>query len=1157
MQREYTANTEHTQAAISSDDSWMDRIQVTEGTLTKSQDRALTHQRGIELQTNPPKSSKDTFVLGIGRRKYLPVQDKSDPHWSSKMTVLKDSSYQVPTAFEPWIGTLDDLAAWISDNSGPGAKEDCRTLYAGVPLVPGQSPKKGNIAFCQVIILDLDAGALRGPEDVERIRGLIQSRGWAALMYSTATSRRERPKMRMILPTDVSLSYDEHRIVAREILAKVQAEIGTTEGWDPMSCVATLPMSVPRWGYGEEARIREEEAWRPEVIHGEAIKVSERIEDVRELVREAKLEEEARLAAYAAAGRSADLISADERIQDAVDLMEEEGLVGLEHGHGRTDQGAFLAAAICASFGLDAEQIEATLSRTSPGIDRKILSHKAEEAARVVGPWRLMRLASQKGASQDSYALSNRSPQFELVEDIVAGTHLNCIKSVPATSEGPATPGETPVRLVPIPGVGDLLVHDIHERKLPYLKDFSQLPAKITVLRSLHGTGKNWSLRPAWARLKQEGGRGALLSHRTFLTHTGAEDAGIANYQDCPQGEPITCPVAITLDSFPRIAEYKEDEDGFLVAAPQDIIVGDEWMQVIRHLYSDTMRKEGRTRPAALALRRQFREAKKVLLQDADMDGLGIRMFQLISGQKINPEEIHITNNTWTPEAYEVDLYEGKNGKIAFLQELWNAADAGGQHYISCSSAEEAKARAEEARQRYPEEKILLITSDNSGDPEIIDGLKRGGAWIANFRMVFTSPAVGSGVSLYAEELKGFRRWGLCNSGDGPGADDVGQFLRRIRHDNGPIKVYVGAQSNYRQGETCAAKLLQDLTALSLRNIRVLDEELSDLAIRTGDFVDPNGVRRISVDDGWLLQGYAEILAHTARKSHLHRYPNGDPGEVEKSLKASGAKIRIISCPEATPEEIAEAKAALAGAKEAVKEKAIMKELSAEDITDEEREELGRLPRTEEITAKISRHDDQKFYGVALTRELLCRDKNGRRKKEIRRLQHVRALQAGHDKKIKALDARAIRGKKDGMPSILGCESLYLKARLRTRLLKMWGATDILEAAQEGLVLTFPQGEIPKEVRAELQRILGMTAGPNLTWATLARSIFAQMGLKTASKSVRKGDKVVRELRIQLEPLEEVLDDGQAYWDRLIGEGKTSLEPVSFSDEEMIEALLD
>ena len=1144
MQREYTESTEHTQAEIITDDSWMDRIVVPEGILSRRQERKLIHREALALQNNPPKTSKDKFAIGVGRRASMLIRDTSDPNWALKPVVYKYQTWQVKGSFTAWTGSLEELASEISGWSGPGNKGDGMAMYAAVPLVDGGPPRKDNVAFTQGIFEDLDAGALLSPEDVDRARGAIQRRGWAAILFSTSTSRRSVPKIRLFFLSDISLTNEEHRIVAQEIMEEIKADIGTTEGWDPMSVVATIPMSAPRWGYGDEAKIREAEAWKPEVIHGEAIKVSERIARVREKVQEMRDAEEARMAAFAAVGRLADTISTEDRISAALEVLEDEGLVGLQHGRGETDGGTWKAAMVCASWGLEADQIEGLLLQTSPDLDYKIVSHKAADAARLIPPWRLKRAASASRARQDDQIfdeveeIGGASPRhtrslnrYETTSCVTGGvegvTHvLGDSKEESGTS---AASLRTPF--------GPLPLTTVNQRYLDRRNSFGEFRKGLTFIKSPMGTGKNACLKGAWEELAQRQGRGVGVSHRQTITRAQSGAWDLPNYLDHKKGA-IEGTASVCLNSLDRVALWRFAGEE-IETIPLHALVLDEMEQGVRHMFSGVSRKSGSTIEQWRALKRLLLAAEHTIIQDADLSGLTFRVLKRILGDA--PVSAEVLVNTYRPENRKAILFSDKATWLKGLRQ----STQGIKTWTSCTSRAAAARIHRILSKDNPNGKGLLVHQGTVGLPEVQACLHQPELF-SQYDWVVHSPSISSSLSYDTEDV--FEVWCHARTGDGSIAQDVAQSFSRVRSPLGSVVRIFAGRGNLRQTQKDPARILEDLHLLNKQTLRLLEGIPHE--------VDPVA-KRVAAEDEDMLACYAEVLAYEARWGKLHKSKDGEEGALAPHLRGIG--FSVDWCDEqAGAEEAEETKAIEDAVKVEVEEEKAEAVLAAPEITDQEREELGRGAGTPDNEAKIIRHDIERFKGKPISdKEEVLKDRGGKRREEVAFGLRSLAWQRGFREKVLERDERAIAG--NGQASMVHCPHRSLQAAFSARVWAMLGAPDLEEAARNGVVLQPPKGPIPAALCADIKRILGISVTPETSWYRLASLLARKAGFSLSPNQHRENGKQVRSYQIKLVSFEELLSDGAKYFADLTGQTpeKSLWEPVPFDEREMIESLLE
>ena len=1128
MRERYTALDPIAQAEISSDDSWMDRIQVTEGTLTRSQERAERIRKAIELRTAKILSSHDQIACGRGRKDSGLVVDRvamANRPGGLGPTLFKEITWQVPGSYETFVGTLEDLhREVVVGESGIGPKHQAVTIYAGPPLEELGPPSKVNCGPSHILTIDLDDGALRDQRDLARLREWLSVHQLGYSLYSTASYSIEVPKIRLILLWDLALAYDEHRIAARRMLARIQAHIGTDQGWDKCSTVPSHPMHVARWTTPEAESLAIQE-----FRHGRSWPVSLELEAIREELMEARIAEEARLASFAAAGDLTGVISLEDRVSEARHEIHTSGLAGIRPGEGRTDSGMWDAARCCASWGLDAEQIEAVLVSLFGDVDSKILSHKASEAARLVRPWRLLKAAGQRRAAADDHV-------FDEVEEIgVSSPRHTCSVNIYETTSVTDKCDAEPLASIET-ALGSLPLEKIHSRYLPTVEDFGQLPKGLLFVRSACGTGKNASLRPAWDKLQADGERGIGVSHRISLARAQSGAWSLPCYQDS-KGE-ITGTASVCLNSLPRVAWW-ELGDEEVKEIPMKVAVLDEIQQQIRHAFSSASRKSGATPKIIKAIRMTLLESETCILQDADMTGLTFRVLKRILGDR--KIEARVQVNTWRPSNLEAVLYEDKAVWLKALKEEVKTGSS--KKAIPCTSRAAASRLHRILEKDNPRKRGLLIHQGTVGLPEVRACLEDPRLF-DQYDWIAYSPSISAGVSIDIPET--WEVWGHVRTGDGSIAQDVFQGLSRVRNPVGPWRIFVG-RGPLRFLETDPAKILEDLTILCKKSLRLLEGLDYDVDLSSG---------QISVDDPALLYCYAEVLAYEARWGILHRMKDGRQGALAEHLRASGVRVEWDG-ETASPAEKEAQQAEEAAAKLEVDEEEAELVEEAPDITDEEREELSRQPSTPETEAKVIRHDMAKFYGEKeISKEKVLHDRRGKRRQEIAFEVRAAAWRRGHQAKVKEIDKRSLAG--EGDHSILNCSHRAAQADLTVRLWSAMGIDDVEKAAKQGIELKIPQGPIDPSLREEIRRTLIPTLKADTTWGKLASVLAGRGGYRLAKPEQRRQDgKRIRSYRLDADSVMEVYREGASYLSALTGEEATAWEPAPMDDEAMIEALLD
>ncbi|MCY1055415.1 plasmid replication protein, CyRepA1 family [Nannocystis sp. SCPEA4] len=1098
------------------------RGEADQATLLGDEDREAHEVE--EQRLKPPKTSKCEFALGGGR-----------------MAVAADgAAIQVPAAVRPGLVTLSRLYDMISLGRKICSKYDAPCIYAAVPRRRGSS-KKANVAYVQMIALDLD-GTIRDEAS------LAKHRRWCALyssiLYSTA---RHDPlngsyRLRVLLPINASLSYEEARLVARAVCGQLAAYLGTSEGIDPCCERPFQPMLLPGWA---DQRIADQAIC--ELHTGDVMDVSIWLADARRELEEAESEKRARACAVVATRRprvaSAAVVGAAAGLDvdgiDGIDRLERaradlDDLGPITRGSGRSNRDLFKAATILRDWEVDLQDaIDEMRSRYSDQ-DPEWLAAKTRSAydAGAGSPrtgWRYRAATAEQGLTCEGEFDLENPPVAVAAGPVVTDGVLGSFRESTPCGTGQAVTHARPRRVR----------REINTPRLDDLGDFAALGGyRVVGIQSATGTRKNQHLRPAIAGLLAAGGRIVTLAHLRALTRRQSADWGLPNYQDC-QGQ-IHGSTTVCLDSVGRIA-----------AGPIDVVILDEAMQLFRHLFAETLAHKGQVGAVFTALRDVLRRAKRIILLDADLTPTAFFYIRVLLGEE--PDELLIRNHWRGSRRIRVRSLEG------MFSDLVARVSQGEKAWLYCTSAEAAKAYDLRLRTQLPGISVALVYSETSAQFEAHFKAPR---LFGGYNVVIASPSIGTGVSVEHEGV--WHVFGDCMSGCGPTAQDAKQGLCRVRD---PQSITICMHGRKANGDTNAERQLADLLTKSERTIRRLRGQqwaakyqhgLSLKEIPTGEFgLSESGEHIPDVEihpaDLDICRIQAEVLADEARNgNHLHDIELKDehgavievvPGALRSHLKESGFWLDDI--PDELALDVAAIKADRKEAKKALKSARVEMRHRAKDLTPEEARVLEDAGvSSPEEAAELDRHKIRKAYGIKgpIPLELIERDDKGRRRRQLRVFGELRAYHRGEAQaldRLDRLDARIDPSSKKAQVVAAQQGQRARQAKLRAGLWALFGIGDLETEAKAGTVLRDP-GDLTdhKELAREVKRYLGITI-PGGSPMLLARALAEQAGVKLAGKQVRLADgKRVREYRLELDSTMLMVEDSNHYFGGITEPGK-------------------
>ena len=329
------------------------------------------------------------------------------------------------------------------------------------------------------------------------------------------------------------------------------------------------------------------------------------------------------------------------------------------------------------------------------------------------------------------------------------------------------------------------------------LSDLSQLdPAQlptdgIVALCSPKGTGKTKLLAALLAGLKSV----LSLTHRIALGRNLCARTGLDYRGDLDKVNGLyLSPSGYTL----RLGSCV---DGLLSLDPKHFsgcdLVLDEAVQLVRHLLTSTTCARDGKRPALLArFRALVKNAKRVLVADADLDNATLRYLQSLREEQ---EPVFLVRNEFQPEPYTCRFLDAPD-RTALTSVLLAAIaqlPTGKVLFVATDSKAMSKSLHRLITQQCPDKRVLLLNSETTGGecerefmqtPDVV--LERG-----EYDLILCSPSVATGVSM---ECRGVIAtvYGLFTGVSATDAD-MSQSLSRVREPVERVVWCAKTGSNY------------------------------------------------------------------------------------------------------------------------------------------------------------------------------------------------------------------------------------------------------------------------------------------------------------------------------------------------------------------------
>lgn len=581
--------------------------------------------------------------------------------------------------------------------------------------------------------------------------------------------------------------------------------------------------------------------------------------------------------------------------------------------------------------------------------------------------------------------------------------------------------------------------------------------------------------------------------------------------------------------------------DGLLSLDPAQFIgctlILDEGVALVRHLLtSATCARDGK-RPALLArFRSLVREAKLVLLADADLDNATLQYIQELRGEEAST---FLVRNDFAPQAYPCVFLQAPDLSAITGDLLAEAAvlPAGKVLYVATDSKTRSKALHRLLTQQYPDKRVLVLNSETTGGdcerefmqtPDLV--LERG-----DYDIVICSPSVASGVSLECQGIIA-KVYGIFTGVSATDAD-LSQSLSRVR---APVERKVWCAkvgSNYspvsRSGHPfCVRSHLQSQTIATIQLIRANLKEDTARGMDTFNWKTDPHIKLYCA-----LEAERNRSMYCLREALLTRLQfEGNTVTVEE--RSSDQTLKLLLAQSKADIQCLEAETLVAA------HPLTYREVLALEL----KETL--LPAEHAALAAFRLKD---FYQLeTLTVEAVLDDQGGRRRAEILSLEALLDRHLGIDHSARSLEKQAawhqgitpwdisLAPLRRELRVAIGLDTLLTKMRTGWR----YGKDDLK-----------PYADRARELKAQIKVALHFTITDAISDVQIIHQLLSQMGIRTERSTTTRlpgyeGQKV-HCYHLNLEALgqtEVILERRQAQRERLAAlavEKATSSHPTS------------
>ena len=615
----------------------------------------------------------------------------------------------------------------------------------------------------------------------------------------------------------------------------------------------------------------------------------------------------------------------------------------------------------------------------------------------------------------------------------------------------------------------------------------------IVWLNSGKGTGKTKAI----AKLVKDSEKVLSLGHRVALQRNLAKrlncdyiaDIDKVENEFLADGSRYTRRVSLCVDSLLSIPiGFVENGD----------LVLDEVAQVLRHLLTGSTCGKNGKRPAIIAKFIQLlREAKRVILADADIDSW---MIDLIAAIR-NEHSTYGISNSYKANGYDCDFYQSGDD-AAIIARLILDVVQGEKLFITTDSKSKGKRLSKVLSQIIGKEAILEVNSETSGSQEIKALIENPDQYLpdhSHIKVVIATPSMGTGVSIesdYFDKVYGlFYGVSICDN-------DASQALSRVRK---PIPRIVWAK---RKG-SLYSRFGQDFAPFTITsNIQKLTNATTNLL---KDKITPEQLARLNAIDwqGAIINATSEIEADRNRSMANFR------DALQVRLEHEGNQVTIIESngDKATRQMLREA------SQEVKLDEA--KEISNGfdiDLSQAQEYEIKKDRLDPSQLASLAKFYLKDFYVLdRVTVDDVLDDRNGRTRTALTRLEHLLYADLATEKDVKSI-ANLCQWQADITPVDIPTNTLKQETE------KLLHIPELLEYVASGNEYDSTSPIVEKVYAActhyanNVKLVLGFNVLKMSSPCQLIGEILTRYGLKTESRRSH-GDRIYR---LDLESLNKV-----------------------------------
>jgi hypothetical protein len=526
-----------------------------------------------------------------------------------------------------------------------------------------------------------------------------------------------------------------------------------------------------------------------------------------------------------------------------------------------------------------------------------------------------------------------------------------------------------------------------------------------------------------------------------------------------------------------------------------DLVI-DEAVQVFRHLLtSSTCNREGKRGAILRRFAALVKAARRVILADADLSNDAIAYIEALRG---DGKRAYLLRNDYQPKPWPVDFIEAPYSSPVVAQ-LLQDIDAGNKVFIATDSKDGSK-RLNKLIETIESvgHRCLLINSETSGGEFEQAFITAPDSELQAYDVVIATPSMATGVSIEADHFD--KVYGVFWGQSSTDADML-QALARVR---APIPRVVWCA----QRGGAFSRITRDTSPQAVKE--ALQQQVSATASILSAQLD-SGIRET-------VTGYDWQNPHIELFSRIEAGRNRSMWALRTALKVrlihEGHRLSIQNL-----EEDEAAKTLLKQARETIKAehaKAIANANNLDATTAAALTQAESLSPDERLA--LEKYQLAQFYCSEVTEALVLADDNGKRRRDLARLEATLNEDIARDRDITALEQQQ-RWQSGVTPWDIPQSALKRLARQSLGLLK-WLDTDARWTTDD--LQQLKETALSKAIA--IKQALGVSIKESMSGAQILGMLLQQLGLKTQSKQYREGGDRKRRYWLNPETWQDSLD---------------------------------